>query len=261
MPSDRQAADLVIATGPDNGAVARRPIAARAQVAAAVERVAEARRGLAEAGTIPDVRQVMEAATVAADAARRVARLAEGQGTAAELVEAANQAANDAAALRIEAQARAGVLLEEMQDRGELAVRGQHRHVAGCDMSDLGISRSDASRWRQVAAVPVDVRRQYVEETNALGGEVTTAGLLRHAGQREPEVGVDPIAVHVEARRQIRRVYRGLRQLPGYEPRALVAALDEGERQDLVATLTGLEAWVADVRGELAIYRPASEEA
>lgn len=70
--------------------------------------ISDARRALAEAQTLPDIRRVMEAAKVATDAMRRQAKLAEGQQMAAEVVQAAEEAANDAAAVRIEAQARAG---------------------------------------------------------------------------------------------------------------------------------------------------------
>ena len=285
MPSDRRAADLVISAGMDDGAVvglsARNPPPMRsmeprphrgsptmrsAQLAVAADRISEARRNLARAHTVPDVRRVMEAASVAADAARRVAKLAEGESSAIDLVEAAADAANDAAGLRIEAQAKAGELLREMAERGERDLgRGGDRRsrsqAATVNLGQIGVTKSESSRWQQVAEVAVEMRRQYVAEIAAARGEVTTAGLLRYASGTEAESGaVDPVEVHAEARRQIRRVYRGLRQLPGYAPRALVSALDEGERQDLVATLAGLEAWMADVRGELAVYRPANEE-
>src|SRR5262249_47806855 len=73
--------------------------------------IAAARSRLAEAQTLPDIRRVIEAAGVAVDAAQRAAKLAQAQRMASEVVEAANAAANDAAAVRIEAQARAGELL------------------------------------------------------------------------------------------------------------------------------------------------------
>lgn len=80
--------------------------------------VTAARLALAEARTLPEIRKVMEAATVAADAGKRAAKLAEAEGMATEVVRQAEEAANDAAAVRIAAQARAGELLRAMRERG-----------------------------------------------------------------------------------------------------------------------------------------------
>jgi hypothetical protein len=68
--------------------------------------ISAARRALAEAATLPDIRRVMEAAAVAADAGRRAAKLAKAHDLAADVVRDAEAAANDAAAVRSEAQAR-----------------------------------------------------------------------------------------------------------------------------------------------------------
>src|SRR5215472_3209828 len=148
--------------------------------------ISDARHALAEARTLPDIRRVMEAASVAADAGRRAAKLAEAHGLAADVVRDAEAAANDAAAVRIEAQAKAGDLLREMQQRGELARRGQTKQDrmsqrATFGLADLGVSRSESSQWQQVAAVPPEVRAEYVKETRAAGEEVSTDGLLKHA--------------------------------------------------------------------------------
>src|SRR5215471_10705712 len=87
------------------------PSAGEVETRATVELITRARQSLAEARTLADVRSVMELASLAADAAQRIARLAEARRATAEIVEAANDAANDAAAVRIEAQAIAGELL------------------------------------------------------------------------------------------------------------------------------------------------------
>ena len=54
-------------------------------------------------------------------------------------------------------------------------------------LADLGVSRSESSRWQQVAAVPPEVRAEYVEETKAAGEEISTDGLLKRAEQAEWE--------------------------------------------------------------------------
>src|SRR5262249_28074179 len=130
-----------------------------ADVTASVALIAVASQRLAEARGLSDVRLVIEAAGVAVDAAPRAAKRAQGHRMAVEVVEAANQAANDAAAVRIEAQARAGELLTEMRERGERERRGGDRAKSqAVTLLDLGVSRMEASRWHQVAAVPAEQR-------------------------------------------------------------------------------------------------------
>ncbi len=70
--------------------------------------ISEAWHALAEARTLPDIHKVMAAASVAADAGRWAAKLAEPFGLAADVVRDAEAAAIDAAVVRIEAQAKAG---------------------------------------------------------------------------------------------------------------------------------------------------------
>jgi len=224
------------------------------EIGATLRLISQARRSLAEARALPDIRRVIEVASVAVDAAQRVARLAQAQHAAAEVVEAANQAANDAASVRIEAQARAGELLQELRERGERKVPGHGTSQPATSLGDLGVSRSDSSRWQQVASVPADVRQQYVDETKVERGEVSTAGLLRHA-QR----AVDHPAIAAESRRRMRGVHHILVALPGYRPESLVAALDQGERRALLRAVGQLPAWIEDVRHELAVHRVSDE--
>jgi hypothetical protein len=233
--------------------------------------ISEARRHLAEAHTLPDIRRVMEAATVVADAAQRAAKLAEAQRMAAEVVEAPNDAANDAASVRIEAQAKAGVLLQEMSESGarDPGGRGSVESRPATQLRDLGVTKSESSRWQQVAKVPAEVRDEYVEETRAARGEVSTAGLLRRAAEVQPtrptadrgtRRTVDHAAIAAEARKEARKVYRDLLTVPGFRPESLVAALDSNERSYLLGSLDQLVAWIEDVRKELAVYHVAGEE-
>jgi hypothetical protein len=55
-------------------------------------------------------------------------------------------------------------------------------------LADFGVSKSESSRWQRIASVPPEVRGEYVEETKAAGGEVSTDGLTRHdpAGDTAP---------------------------------------------------------------------------
>jgi hypothetical protein len=218
--------------------------------------LSQARRQLADVQTVPDARHIIEGAGLAEDAARRVARLAEARRLASDLVEAANRAANDAAILRIEAQVKAGLLISALQEDGSLAHRGRPgKKSDGPTFSDAGIERREAHVWRRLAAIPSATLQDYLERSRTSGREVTTKGLLRHAAEMtRRSSGLDPALMGAQARRDIRKVHRGLMELPTYRPEALVSALSGGERQKLLATLSDAEAWVEDVRRELAIH-------
>jgi hypothetical protein len=239
------------------------PAEPAADVKATLALIAAARRSLAEARTLPDIRRVMEAASVAEDAGRRAAKLAEAQRMAADGVEAANQAANDAAAVRMEAQARAGELLREMAERGDRKRAGE-TYQAGTSLADLGVTRNESSRWQRVAEVPEQVRQEYVEETKAAGGEVSTADLLRReAAAARPSPArrsIDHVAIGAEARKNALKVYRELLSLAGFRPESLVSALDDRQKKHLLRTLDQLSAWLEDVRRELAVYRVTRED-
>ena len=237
------------------------------EVGATLALIASARSGLAEARALPDVQRVIEAAGVAVDAAQRAAKLARAQRMTAEIVEAANSAANDAAAVRIEAQAKAGELLQQMAQDGARATTGDRqpgRESHAATLDELGVTKSESSRWQRVAAVSADRRAEYVEGTIAAGGEVSTAGLLRRsaeAGAGPPMArSIDHAAIAADARKQVLKVYRDLTTLPGFRPESLVSALDGAQRRHLVRSLDQLSVWIEDVRNELAVYRVERED-
>jgi hypothetical protein len=235
--------------------------------AATLSLIAEARRHLVEAQTLPDVRRVMEAASVAVDAAQRAAKLAEGQRLAAEVVDAASDAANDAAAIRNEAQAKAGEMLRQMAERGQRETGGRPQkpsQAATVSLDDLGVTRSESSRWQQVAAVPAAVRQEYHHTTKTARGEVSTAGLLRYArratgggseGQvqaaREPDGRAAKTPKEQAALRQIllgahRELVRAA-ELRKYDAWLLVDGLHRGQRRQLRSTVAALSAWLGEV--------------
>ncbi len=250
--------------------------------------ISSARRSLAEARSLPDIRRVIEAASVLANAAQRAAKLAEAQYAAAEIVNAASEAANDAAAIRIEAQARAGEILRRLREDGQIAGQGRPRKRSrasnfsdsegteartgttssvATSLDELGVSKDDSSLWQRVAAVPADVRREYIDHAKAARREVSTAGLLRHAQNRTNDErdlaersSTDHAAIGAESRKRMRAAYNGLVALPGYRPESLVAALDRPERENLLRALNQLPAWIDDARRELAVHRVSNEE-
>lgn len=233
--------------------------------------LAAAQQELAAAKTLPDVLPVIHLAAAVAAAAERAAKLAGVRGAAMDVVQAATEAALEAAVLRIEAQARAGELLREMAERGERhQQRGDHMsesHDATRSLTELGISKSESSRWQRLTAVPAEVRHAYVAESRTAGRDVTINGLLRFATGREetateqpaPRPG-HPSAEEIRARS--REVYRDVvraTELPKYDAWMVAHALDGRERRQLDAAVEALSVWLADLRKALSSYEYVRE--
>ena len=222
-----------------------------------------AQLGPAAAKTLPDVLPVIHLAAAIASAAERAAKLAGVRGAAMDVVRAANEAAREAAVLRIEAQARAGELLREMAERGERERRGGDRAKShDATLPGLGITKSESSRWQRLADVPADVRRAYAEEARANDAEVTIAGLLRIAASAsapEPEAPRarpgHPTAEEIRARTC--EVYRDVlraTELPRFDAWMVANALNGRERRELDAAVEKLGAWLAELRKALGNY-------
>jgi hypothetical protein len=146
-----------------------------------------ARHALVEARTLNDFRRVMEAASVAASASLRAAKLMQAQGIAEEIVAQASEAAREAGAVRLEAQAKAGEIIGQMRAQGELAGGPGNPQFTGVPgiREALGASSDSGAehhvkRWEAVAGVPSEVRSAYVRQATDMP---TTAGLLRFAAE------------------------------------------------------------------------------
>jgi hypothetical protein len=213
--------------------------------------LATAQLELAAAQTLPDVLPVIHLAAAVAGAAERAAKLAGVRGAAPDVARAANEIVREAAVLRIEAQARAGELLREMVERGERERRGGDRAKShDATLPDLGVTKSESSRWQRLADVPAGVRQAYAEEARANDAEVTIAGLLRiaaaatasEAEERRARPGY-PTAEEVRARS--REVYRDVvhaTELPRFDAWMVAHALDGRERRQLDAAVEKLGA-------------------
>lgn len=134
--------------------------------------VSGAARMLAEAQTLDDIRKVLS--------------LAEGARMYAQKARLGLDAQNAAAAISIEAQARAADALDRARAAGEIAAQAQGKQSAASTdsvptLEDLGIARDAAASWGRVSRVAPGVRAAYVERAAADGDEVSRAGLLRYA--------------------------------------------------------------------------------
>lgn len=141
-----------------------------------------AKRALAEARTIDEVKQIR-------DKAEALRLYVKQQGDSLEMQ-------NDIAEIKLRAERRAGELLAEMEK-----AKGNAGTMAGRDSSggfilkppegdaptlaDLGISKSQSHRWQIEASLPEEIFEQYVAETKSDQEELTSAGLYRLAQQEK----------------------------------------------------------------------------
>jgi len=123
---------------------------------------------LAEAKTIAEVKNIRNQA----EAMRQCFRLAE----------YGLEMQNDAAEVKLRAERRAGKILQEMRERGELASHGGSRsHDAMLTLKDIGLTKDQSHHWGLEIKVPPERFEQYVTKTKTEGKELTSAGLLRIA--------------------------------------------------------------------------------
>src|SRR6266571_1939578 len=109
------------------------------------------RRLLAEVRSVDDAKAIHDFAEAARVYARQ-ARLG-------------LEAQNDAAEIRLRAEHKLGELLAALpkQDGGAAArARSQNATEVPPRLGDLGISKSQSSRWQAIAAVPAQVFEEYV---------------------------------------------------------------------------------------------------
>ena len=143
----------------------------------ALEKISAARRAIAEAKTIDEIKAIRDKA----EAVRVYAKQA---GLTQEIV-------NDAAEIKIRAEYRAGQLLREMQERGERDEgKGGNRgnqHVARSHdatvptLTDLGLNKTQSSRWQLLATIPESEFDEKLTNERAAVRELTSGRMLRSA--------------------------------------------------------------------------------
>lgn len=101
---------------------------------------------------------------------------------------------NQAAEIKLRAERKAGTLLAEMEKskgiqfsgrNADGSVRRLHDETADAPtLADIGITKIQSYRFQRVARIPEHLFEEFIEHTLAVGGELTTKGLLEH----HPEV-------------------------------------------------------------------------
>ncbi len=140
-------------------------------------RLNDARRALANAHTVEEIKEVRERAELVRSYAQTAALGLEIQNFASEL--------------KLQAERLGGRLLAEMR------LRGGARRCPQPDsprLRDMGIDKNQSARWQLAATVPEPVFRQFVCEHHDAGKEISSAALLRLA-KRLREESVEDLLV------------------------------------------------------------------
>lgn len=138
----------------------------------ALAKLSAATTALAQARTLDEVKQIMDIA----EAARTYAR-------AAKL---GLEAANHAAEIKLRAERKAGELLQQLErdkpkpySKLENGLPSEYRTV----LTENDIAPTTAHRWQAVATVPDDAFEEHIAEVKQGQSEITSAGLLKLAGE------------------------------------------------------------------------------
>ena len=130
-----------------------------------------ARKALEEARSIDDIKCIRDQA----EAVRQYAKTAQ----------LGLDIQNDAAAIKIEAERKAGAILAKMNKNGGRILRGRTLEPRDDTptLKDIGIGKTQSHRWQLQAAVPEKQFREYLTAKQKSQQEVTSNGLLKLAKQ------------------------------------------------------------------------------
>lgn len=127
-------------------------------------RYEQARHALQLAHSVDEVKDIRDKAQAMAAYAR--------QANDTQLVEWATE-------IKVRAERKAGQMLAETVQHGGDRKSESASKSQAATLTDLGINKSQSSRWQKLAAVPEDKFEQAVAAAKEVAGEVTTAAMLR----------------------------------------------------------------------------------
>jgi hypothetical protein len=141
---------------------------------AELTRYEHARAALAECHRVDEVKDIRDKAEAMAAYAR--------QAKDSELIQYATE-------IKVRAERRCGEMLAsaELRNGGHAARARSHVATeAPPTLRDMGLTKSESSRYQQLAAMPTEHIETAVETAKATAGEVTTAFMLREAQRVRP---------------------------------------------------------------------------
>lgn len=224
-----------------------------------IVQIARARRFLAEAKDLTDIKAVRDMA----EAARLYARAA-GLG---------QDAMNEAAEIKLRAERKAGEALAAMEKQhgARTPQRNSPEESRPPRLTDIGITPKQSMNWQAEASLPEPVFEQHITETKAAGDPLTTAGVVRLArGLTEPDPGPSsdvvsepvpvapeshsepPAPAEVPSTARMRDAYlrsdflkcnRFASQLVAYAPERIAEVLPLDDADAVARTLDRLAAW------------------
>jgi N6-adenosine-specific RNA methylase IME4 len=142
--------------------------------------LAIATRQLKEARDLPEVTKVMREAEMLRAWARQA--------------EFSRDVQNDWAALKLDAERKAGDMLTKMElnngrpkEKVSLTGTVPVRDTFSPRLADLGLNRKQSSTWQRIAKIPTPTYEAYKTEAQESGKEITESGALRIAAEIERE--------------------------------------------------------------------------
>jgi DNA (cytosine-5)-methyltransferase 1 len=157
--------------------------------------LSNARRMLAEARMLDEVKDIR-------DKAEAIRLYAKQSGDGLEIQ-------NAAAEIRVRAERRAGELLDEMDIKPGNPQWSSAVTIDSPSLGSLGITKNQSSAWQRIASIPSDDFEGHIQETKEAGKELTTASVVRLAKQSEPkpEPAWDIVAAAAHVDRTIARLF------------------------------------------------------
>jgi hypothetical protein len=185
-----------------------------ATTGSAIATISKAQRMLEKAATLDEILHVENLAQLARDYAKK-ARLG-------------RESINVAARLALDARRKAGSTLKAMMERGELAKPGksQMSQRATLTLEDLGLTRSQSSRYQQEASVPPEAYEAWVRRViDSRDGVLSAYSLRALARQCESDEHDDPPLPFAKAENRIRRLIAKLSKQMDRDGRARLPEL------------------------------------
>jgi DNA modification methylase len=133
--------------------------------------VSQARKALAEARSIDEVKDIRDKA----EAMRLYLRQRD------ESLEAQNAAAE----IKLWAERRAGELLKGMPKKHGARPADTDSHDESPSVGEIGVDHNQSSRWQQIASLSEDEFERHIEDAKAGRKELTTNGVLKVAKEKK----------------------------------------------------------------------------